>query len=55
MVKSLETGPNVQPFWYVHVIGIFHVLVLSSHPGVKSMSRGQMEILWVQWFSVKPG
>ncbi len=55
MVKSLETGPNAQPFWYVCVIGIFHTLISSSHPGVKSKSHGQMEILWVRWFSVEPG
>ena len=55
MVKSPETGPNVQPFWYAHMIGILHMLVLLSHPGIKSKVRGRMEILWVRWFSVEPG
>jgi hypothetical protein len=32
MVKSPETGPQAQPFWYARVIGIFHALVSSSHP-----------------------
>ena len=54
MVKSPETGPNAQPFWYARIIGIFHALVSSSHPGVKSNSRCRMEFLWVRWFGVEP-
>jgi hypothetical protein len=54
MVKSPETGPNAQPYWYARVIGIFHAVVSSSHPGVKK-SRGRMEFLWVRWFGVEPG
>ncbi len=55
MVKSPETGPHAQPYWYVRVIGIFHTVMSSSHPGVKKKSRGHMEFLWVRWFGVEPG
>ena len=34
MVKSPETGPGAQPYWYACVIGIFHTYILSTHPGV---------------------
>jgi hypothetical protein len=55
MVKSPEKGLHAQPYWYARVIGIFHALVSSSHPGVKSKSRVRMEFLWVRWFGVEPG
>src|SRR5216683_2040291 len=55
MVKSPETGLHAQPYWYARVIGIFHAVVSSSHPGVKTKSHGQMEFLWVRWFRVEPG
>jgi hypothetical protein len=55
MVKSPESGPNVQPYWYAHMIGIFHTLVSLSHPGIKRKSPSRMEFLWVRWFGVEPG
>jgi hypothetical protein len=55
MVKSPETGLGSQPYWYARVIGIFHAVVSSSHPGVKRRSREWMEFLWVQWFGIEPG
>ena len=55
MVMSPEKGPQVQPYWYARVIGIFHALVSSSHPDVKNKSRVRMEFLWVRWFGVEPG
>ena len=47
MVKSLETGPQAQPYWYAHVIGIFHGLVSSLHPKVREQSSRRMDFLWV--------
>jgi hypothetical protein len=47
MVKSPETGPHAQPFWYAHIIGIFHASVLSCHPEVTERSTHQMDFLWV--------
>ena len=55
MVKSPETGPNAQPYWYARVIGIFHAMVSSLHTGVQERSLRQMDFLWVRWFGVEPG
>jgi len=55
MVKSPETGPQAQPYWYARVIGIFHALVSSSHKGVQDRSLHQMDFLWVRWFGMEPG
>jgi hypothetical protein len=55
MVKSPESGPNAQPFWYARVIGIFHALISSSHTSVVDKSLHRMDFLWVRWFGVEPG
>ncbi len=57
MVNSLETGPNAQPYWYAHVIGIFHTIVSSTHPELKGMVKlhCQLDFLWVRWFGMEPG
>jgi hypothetical protein len=55
MVKSPETGPGAQPYWYTHVIGIFHAMVASSYASVEEKSFQHMYFLWVQWFGVEPG
>jgi hypothetical protein len=55
MVKSPETGPEAQPYWYARVIGIFHAMVSSSHAGVEEKSLRHMDFLWVRWFGVEPG
>ena len=55
MVKSPETGPRAQPYWYAHVIGIFHAMVSSSHAGVEEKSFRHVDFLWVWWFGVEPG
>jgi len=48
MVKSPETGQHAQPYWYAHVIGIFHTFVSSCHPQVTEKLICQMDFLWVQ-------
>lgn len=55
MVKSPESGPDAQPFWYARVIGVFHALVSSSHPDVQDKSLHRLDFLWVRWFGVEPG
>lgn len=55
MVKSPETGPRAQPYWYARVIGIFHAMVSSSHQEVQNRSLRQMEFLWVRWFGMEQG
>jgi len=55
MVKSPETGPQAQPYWYARVIGIFHALVSTSHPKAEERSLRRMDFLWVRWFGMEPG
>ena len=55
MVKSPETGPHAQPYWYACVIGIFHAYILSTHPGVGRKMLYPMDFLWVRWFGMEPG
>jgi hypothetical protein len=45
MVLSLETGPNVHPFWYARVLGIFHAKVLHTGPQSRNHSIQHMEFL----------
>ncbi|KAF9465232.1 hypothetical protein BDZ94DRAFT_1281476 [Collybia nuda] len=55
MVLSRETGPKVHPFWYAHVLGVFHARVLHTGPQSQSHSIQHMEFLWVRWFGIEPG
>ena len=55
MVKSPETGPSAQPYWYARVIGIFHAYVSSDHADVggRDSKLHQMDFLWVRWFEME--
>ena len=44
MVNSPERGPNAQPFWYTCVIGIFHAIISSTHPGLEAIARSQCQM-----------
>jgi hypothetical protein len=55
MVKSPETGPNGEAYWYARVISIFHAQLSSSHPGIKERSMQKMDVLWVRWFGRELG
>lgn len=39
-------GPRPHPYWYAHIIGIFHALV--DHP--TSPDGIRMDFLWVRWY-----
>ena len=54
MVKSPETGPSAEPYWYARVIGIFHAYVSSTHPDVGVRTLRSMDFLWVRWFGKEP-
>jgi hypothetical protein len=54
MVKSPETGLDVQPYWYVRVIGIFHAYMSSTHPDVGRKTLHLIDFLWVCWFGMEP-
>jgi hypothetical protein len=55
MVLSPETAPNSHLFWYMCVLGIFHLEVI--HSGLKSRNGGtqHMEFLWVRWYGTELG
>ena len=55
MVKSSETGPGAQPYWYACVIGIFHAYISLTHPDVGGKRLHPMYFLWVGWFGMEPG
>jgi hypothetical protein len=38
------------PYWYVRVIGIFHVDIIHTGPLSKSLHRQRIDFLFVRWF-----
>ena len=54
MVLSPETGPQVHPYWYAWVMGVFHARVLHTDPSATNWSVQHMEFLWVRWFGMDP-
>ena len=55
MMYSPETGCDSHPYWYAHVLGIFHAQVLHVRAKSTHHSPQQIEFLWVQWFGQVPG
>jgi hypothetical protein len=55
MVVSPETTEGAHPFWYAHVLGVFHANVLHVGPLAHNRSVQRMEFLWVHWFGIVPG
>lgn len=51
MVHSAEDEPGSHPFWYAHVLGVFHAEVWD---GASSARPCRMEFLWVRWFGMEP-
>ena len=43
-------GDNAHPYWYAHVIGIFHAMVV--HTGLKLQEPKKMEFLFIWWFGL---
>ena len=58
MVLSHEDGEDKHPFWYTHVVKIFHIHVLhyrsESLPKAEQtpMEHQHMDVLWVHWFGL---
>lgn len=50
MMYSPETGHDAHPYWYAHVLGIFHAQVLHIGAKLTNHSPQHIEFLWVQWF-----
>ena len=55
MVLLPESSPNAHPYWYAHVLGVFHAKVMHTGGDVHNCLIQHMEFLWVRWFSVEPG
>ena len=53
MVVSPEKEDGAHPFWYAHVLGVFHTDVLHVGPASRNRSVQRMEFLWVRWFGVE--
>ena len=54
MVRSSEDGPDVHPYWYAQVLGVYHAFVSATHPATHYRSVQRMEFLWVRWLGVEP-
>ena len=51
-IMVLSRDDDTHPYWYAHIVGIFHAMVV--HTGPKSMSRElkKMEFLFVRWYGL---
>ena len=51
MVVSPDSKMNdTSPFWYAHILKIYHANVWTSHQDIRDNSIHSMNILWVRWF-----
>ncbi|KZT64637.1 hypothetical protein DAEQUDRAFT_646923, partial [Daedalea quercina L-15889] len=50
LLHSCESRPGAHPYWYAHIVGIFHADVLHIGEGVTDHSIRHMDFLWVCWF-----
>jgi hypothetical protein len=48
MVLSGETRPS-HPYWYAHVLGIYHMDVWLNDGG--PLTKRRFEVLWVRWLA----
>ena len=46
MVHSREGDPKDHPYWYAHMLGVFHARVLHTGPVATNRSVQSMEFLW---------
>jgi hypothetical protein len=44
-------GAHDCPFWYARVLGIYHVNVVYTGPGMLDYRPRRLEFLWVRWYS----
>ena len=50
MVLAHEDGNDVFPYWFSHIIGVFHADIVHTEAASKSAEPQQMDFLWVRWF-----
>jgi hypothetical protein len=49
LANHAEDPENSHPYWYAHIIGIFHAMV--SKVGSKTAYK-QIDFLWVRWYGL---
>ncbi len=53
MVLSADSPEDdTHPFWYAHVIGVFHMDLVYYGPGSTTPEVRKLEFLWVRWFEL---
>jgi hypothetical protein len=55
MVLSADTKPGAHPYWYAHILGVFHAQIFHTGPAATNRSVQYMEFLWVRWYGEVPG
>jgi hypothetical protein len=51
-----DNSNDQKPYWYAHVLGIYHAKVSTSHPDATNGTEiCRMEFLWVCWLGAEPG
>ena len=50
MVLSPEDDPSAHPYWYAHIIGIYHTLV--RHENLPDPIR--LDLIRVRWYGLDP-
>ena len=50
MMLSHDDNSNKHPYWFVHIIGLFHVVVHHS----SSINPIKLDVAWVHWYSRDP-
>lgn len=51
MVLATEERDSEDPYLYARVIGIFHVNVIYTGPGMSNFCPRRVEFLWVWWYT----
>ncbi|ETW76898.1 hypothetical protein HETIRDRAFT_422253 [Heterobasidion irregulare TC 32-1] len=51
-----DVGPNahLHPYWYAHVLSIFHVMARYIGPKSQLSEMQRMDFLWVRWYGLDP-
>jgi hypothetical protein len=53
LVMSNEDSADAHPFWYAHVLGIFHANIIQAKDGILSLPQ-RIDFLWVRWLGIDP-
>lgn len=54
MLNKSAGNPDTHPFLYARVIGIYHVNVIYTGPGMLNYDATRFDFLWVRWYEHVP-